>query len=85
MNKIEMMSTSDLIEDIRTRGVAAVVSAVENIGELVDSDYDYSAHGAEDILYAAVLYVVSAGHPDSVTMAKTVLKTQELDFPRYTM
>lgn len=49
----------------------------------VTSDFE-AAHGREDDLYRDVLRAIAEGAPDAAKLAAEALKTQELDFDRYT-
>lgn len=58
-----------------------VKKTVNNIKESV-VDFE-GAHELEDDLYEAVLKEVVSGNPESKEMARIVLQTKEINFPRY--
>lgn len=46
-------------------------------------DYD-AAHGMEDKLYELVMQHIALGAPNSVSLARAVLETKNIEFARYT-
>lgn len=58
----------------------------QKVAEIIEVRDDYEkAHGLEDQLYEDfVQYICDTGTTDQRSLARVVLSTKDIDFPRYT-